>query len=276
MSFLSKVFGRKKVSSVNSATNADIRSRILTELDRALEDVELIADPDDDAIIRFRGEEWKDAQIDVTNIAGNIRAYPEEDHEELVQRFVRGIVAANLQEKSLDLDLVLPVLRPTDYIEHIRAMGTELASTPILGSLHCVYMEDNPDAMRPVMDNELGETHVSDIHKRSLKNIKPWLGKLVQESHDSFYLYYVEDNPFLITGLTLVDEFWSHVEKTHGPDFLFILPRKDQMFVLSPEGENPKELAIRLNQVTWEDNFNLLSSEVYHRIDGEMVVLTGK
>ncbi|HWI86318.1 MAG TPA: hypothetical protein VNT42_08365, partial [Sphingomonas sp.] len=88
-------------------------------------------------------------------------------------------------------------------------------------------------------------------------------------------LYYVEGNTMLSTSLILLDDFWKFVAARFPGNVLIALPRKDQLFLFDDDGNAASRAAIRrLIDVTFEDNFNLLSRRLYARRGGTIVAVT--
>lgn len=82
--------------------------------------------------------------------------------------------------------------------------------------------------------------------------------------------YYIEGNTFLTTSLILLDEFWQYVERSYGDDFVFALQRKDQLFVFDAKNPHHMDYARGLIEVTFQDDFSLLSQHIFKRKHGSI------
>ena len=87
-------------------------------------------------------------------------------------------------------------------------------------------------------------------------------------------LYFIEGNTLLSPTLVLLDEFWASIKGRYPGDVLIALPRRDQLFIFNDDA-NGKILARRLIDITFRDNFSLLSDKLFARRDGKIVAVDG-
>lgn len=147
---------------------------------------------------------------DVTNIFGHLGAYPDEDADKAIARFIRSFTDAKTAIVSDD-DIVA-VIRNRDYIDHVRGMGLDILCEPFGADLMIAYMADRPDSMSPIAPQNMPGKNLQSVREAAHTNIRKWLPKLVADSQLQLgVLYFVEDNTMLSTGLLLLDEFWKSI-----------------------------------------------------------------
>src|SRR5438552_2725129 len=81
----------------------------------------------------------------LTNIFGHLGAYPDEDADKAIERFIRSFTDAEMGIVSDD-DIVA-VIRNREYIDHVRGMGVDILCEPLGADLMIAYMADRPDSM---------------------------------------------------------------------------------------------------------------------------------
>lgn len=245
------------------------RQHIMTILkDRHLAE-NIAADSADPAKFRMtvHGEE---STVDVTNTFAYINANPEENASELIDRFVRSITYDH--NKPVGDGDIVAVLRTRDYVE---SMGAKVLEEPLGADLVILYMADEPDAMRPLSSKDVPGSDLPGVRKAALNNIGKWLPKVVANNELGVgTLYYVEGNTMLSTSLILLDDFWKSVAGRFPGDVLIALPRKDQLFLFDDGNAALRAGIRRLIDATFEDNFNLLSRQLYARRGGKIVAVT--
>jgi len=272
MSFFKKLFGKKKpVQSAGNLDNNHIRKLVFEAVRKLDPDMPLrLAEDNDTTIYTGEGDD-QTSHMDIGNLAAHLRAYPDDDVQETVERFARTALLSNTESEEIDDSCVMVALRPDEYVDHIKNLGAEIMSKPFMGDLHIVYFYDTPDAMRTLSQSDMGERTMDETHEIALSNIRDWFPRLVSDdSQKVFHLYYVDENNLLTSSMVLLDEFWEYLEERHGPEFLFALPRKDQFFVVEPSNPEQMDVAKWLINATWEDGFNLMSPLVHKRAGGKI------
>jgi uncharacterized protein YtpQ (UPF0354 family) len=230
-----------------------------------------VMDSSDPAKIKIiMGEQ--SSTCDVTNIFGHLGAYPDEDADKAIERFIRSFTAP--QKGIVSDDGIVAVIRNREYIDHVKRMGIDILCEPLGADLTIAYMADRPDSMSPIAPKDVPGKDLQSVREAALTNMRKWLARLVADGQLQLgVLYYVEDNTMLSTGLILLDEFWKSIETRFPGDVLIALPRRDQLFIFDDGNSAAKALARRLIDVTTRDNFNLLSEKLYARRNGEIVLV---
>lgn len=272
MSFFKKLFGGSKKPQLSEMSDAAFRDYVIATIKRHFPSTIARANPEDVRGIRFKTDDGEEAEMNLHNLIQHVRAYPEDDGEMEVEKFLNAMIFAQITERELNDSNIVVVLRPEDYVAHINSLNEDTGGFPsklYLQDLHAVYMEDNPDAMRTLTYDDFGDRTLDDIHTLAVENVRPWLSNIVgQDAEGVFSMYTVEENTYLISSMVFLEEFWTLLENRHGKHFLFAIPRKDQFFVFSTKNPNAMEAATRMVQATWEDDFNLLSPLIYIRSGG--------
>ena len=248
---------------------AEFRELVVAALKRQPGVESAVVDPSDPAKINTKIGDT-DVTSDVTNIFGYLNAYPDEDAEAAIDRFVRALTDAHLAKASEDN--LVAVLRTVEYVDQLKSPGMELLYEPLVGVLAILYMADLPDSLSPVTPKDFPDRTLSDLRGIALNNVKKWLPKIVSDGEvGSVYLYYVEGNTMLSTSLVLLDEFWLSIKPQFPGDVLFALPRRDQLFVFDASNPQAQSVARLMIDATFKDGFNLLSDKIFERRNGKLL-----
>lgn len=247
---------------------AEFREHVITILnDRHLAE-KLVPDPVDPAKFSMRVHGWE-GTVDLTNVFAYMSAYPEENASEIVDRFIASITYDHNQ--PVDEKDIVAVIRTRDYVDQ---MDEDVLREPLGADLVILYMADRPDAMAPLSQKRLPGKSLADVRRAALDNIRKWLPHMV--SNDELgdgLLYFVEGNTMLSTSLLLLEDFWKSVARRFPGDVLIALPRKDQLFLFD-DSATARAGARRLIDATMEENFNLLSPQLYARRGGKIVAVS--
>jgi uncharacterized protein YtpQ (UPF0354 family) len=143
---------------------------------------------------------------------------------------------------------------------------------PFVGELMIVYMTDLPGSMSPVARNEFLKD-LAELRTIALSNVRKWLGHVKSDDQlQAGTLYFVEGNTMLSPTLILLDEFWTFIKNRYPGDVLIAVPRRDQLFVFNDDVQGAA-LARRLINITFQDNFSLLSDRIFARRNGRIVAV---
>lgn len=209
--------------------------------------------------------------VDVTNVYGYIKAYPKQNTDTLIDRFIRSITEDH--NKPVDEKSIVAVIRSREYVD---SMPPEVLHEPLGADLVTLYMVDGADSMAPLTTADMPGKDLASVRKIALNNVGKWLPKVVADNRlGAGVLYFVEGNTMLSTSLILLDDFWKSVAARFPGDVLIALPRKDQLFLFDDDGNAASRAAVRrLIDATFEDGFNILSPQLYARRGGKLMAIS--
>jgi uncharacterized protein YtpQ (UPF0354 family) len=232
--------------------------------------VGVVPDARDPAKIVVRvGEQT--STIDLTNLLNRIRAYPDENKDKLIAEFAASI--DDLQNKYFREENIVAVLRTKAYVDQVSEMMRGALAEPLVGELMIVYMADMPSSMSPVVQDALPGKNLAEVRDIALSNVRRWLGNVISDGQLQIAtLYYVEGNTMLSPTLILLDEFWTSIADRYPGDALIAVPRRDQLFIANDD-VNGRSLVRQLINVTFAEDFNLLSQRIFARRDGKIVAV---
>ncbi len=119
-SMLSSWLGRANAKGHRFSDIAEFREFVIAALVKQPGVESAIADPSDPAKFKVTIG-GRSATGDVTNIFGYISAYPDEDADKVIERFMRSIIQANAGVVSDDQ--IVAVIRGREYIDYFREKG---------------------------------------------------------------------------------------------------------------------------------------------------------
>ncbi|WP_442680270.1 DUF1444 family protein [Sphingomonas sp. ASY06-1R] len=269
MSFgLTWLFGRK--AEARSFSNVAALRDHVVKLLRTQEDFKVTPDRNDPAKFQLAIDDWS-VVGDVTNLFNYMKGNPQEDPDFLVRRFLNSLAEGQLE--GVDDAHIVAVIRAQPYIDAALKAGGELLHEPLGADLQILYMADRQDSMAPLSPKDVPGKDLASLRAIAMNNERRWLSQLVSdESLKPGMLYYVEDNPMLSPTLLLLDDFWKMVAQRFPGDVIIALPRKDQLFLFDDE-EEARQRARQLIEVTFAEDYNLLSSRLYARRNGKITVV---
>lgn len=228
-------------------------------------------DPSDLAKIEFQvgGRSYT---ADLTNLINRMRAYPDDDQEQEIAEFAEFAAAmGSKRDRTPSTENLVLVFRDKDYLDQIRKSGP--LTEPFAGELTIVYMADMPDSMSAVTLKEFPGRDVAELREIAIGNVRKWLGHVKSDEQlQTATLYFVEGNTMLSPTLILLDEFWASIRDRYPGDTLIAVPRRDQLFILNDNAEG-LALARRVIDVTLEDDFAILSNQIFARRNGRIVLV---
>lgn len=268
LSLLAACWRPARAKTGSSGDIAEFRQRVMTLIrDRHLAE-NLVIDPANPAQFTMKSH-GETSTVDVTNVFGYLRANPEDDPSEIIDRFVRSITYDH--NKPVEEGDIVAVIRTRDYVD---SMTPAVLQDPLGADLVILYMADEPDAMKPLAKTDLPGRSMANVRKAALENIRKWLPKVVADDGlGDGVLYFVEGNTMLSTSLILLDDFWKSVAARFPGDVLIALPRKDQLFLFDDNAQVRAGVR-RLIAATMQDGVNLLSPQLYARRGGKIVIVS--
>ena len=271
-SLLSAWLAPAKAKTPSFADVSEFREFVMAAFKRQFGVDSVVPDPDDPAQFKVvMGE--RSSTSNVTNMFGYLRAYPNEDTEKIVSRYINSIIQS--RTRTVDDSNIVAVIRDRNYVDYTSGMGVDVLHERLVADLIILYMSDQPDSISPITAQDFPGRELASVRKVALNNVRQWLPKIVSDDElGSAILYYVEDNTMLSPSLIIIDEFWKSIEHRFPGDVLIAIPRKDQLFILDDDGKSTTRAhARRLIEVTIEEDFNVLSPVLYARRNGKIVAV---
>lgn len=270
MSLLSSVlalFGRAGANEPRFPDIHAFRERVIARIKQLPDLDEVTPDPADPAKIDIR---IKDNVItsDVTNMFGYLNSYPNENADEIIDRFARSLTAF---QTPVSHEQLVAAIRTTALLDEIEASGQSVLHKRLVGDLVIALMVDLPDTLRWATEDDFPDESFEDLQAIAFQNLGEWVPKVAQNRiSDTVVQYLVEGNDILAPGMILLDEFWQMAESDFDGDVLVTIARRDQLIVL--EASNPAALRAARSLVsdTFEEGFMLLSNRIYRRRDGKL------
>jgi uncharacterized protein YtpQ (UPF0354 family) len=246
---------------------SQLRSYVIEKLKAVYPQISGISlDPDDNAKFQANINDY-DIRADVTNLFGYITNYKEEKSSIQIDRYVKALSF----QFNANVDKIVFVVRSSEYVSALNAEDVEFVTEPLAADLHVVFMADGADSMIPIRIEEMIGKDIIEIKKDARENVINWLPKLVTDNSISpIRLFYIEGNTMLSTSLILLDEFWQSLSSDGPKNYYFAIPRRDQLFLLDSENEDALPTLRYLVELTFKDNFNLLSSNIYSYDGGKI------
>ena len=243
---------------------------------------------DDDPFLLTVSHGGSKTDLHLDNVYNYYAANPEEDGLDgtidivtfLIHNFEKQSAVSETDKKEIDQSDIVIVLRDDNYINEIVSLGPreleKMIYNPLIGDLNDIIMIDSPETMTVHNRRDLADVSDEMVREIALKNVKANLPSLVVDdsSLPNISLYYIENNPYLTSSLIFFHEFWTMIDEKHPDGVLFALPRTDQLFIVDMKTTDAQNRLKRLIEVTFEDNFNLLSEKIYAYKDREVVLLT--
>jgi len=186
--------------------------------------------------------------------------------------------------QGLDLELLMPVVKTTDWlatvIEQRKALDTDpnkhssggagkgsdkdLVVQPLLGELIVAYAEDLPKSLQYVKRGDLGSLDEAGLRARALANLEGRASALTIVGGEGRYR--IELDGFFDVSLILIASTWvQHLSLAGDP--VFAVPCRDQLMVCgSDDHQAVAELAEMAPRIAAENAY---------AISGQLLVLRG-
>ncbi|MEP9388832.1 hypothetical protein [Mesorhizobium sp. KR9-304] len=267
LSSILATLGKARASEPRFPDISAFRERVIARIKQLPDLDEVTPDPADPAKIDIR---IKDNVItsDVTNIFGYLNSYPNENADEIIDRFVRSLTAF---QTPVSHEQLVAAIRTAALLQEIEASGQSVLHQRLVGDLVIALMVDLPDSLRWAIEDDFPNESFDDLQPIAFENLREWLPKVAPNRiSDTVVQYLVEGNDILAPGMILLDEFWQLAKSDFPGDVLVTIARRDQLIVF--EASNPAALRAARSIVddTFEEGFMLLSNRIYRRRDGKL------
>ena len=274
MSFFKKLFSKAETSSGEPAfTIADFREEVIQKLNAEAPDVITTKSETEISVFNVETQDGFAGQINLNNNYQNIVQHGG-SKTEAVQSIFDTILVGVRPPPPVSKDDLYPLLRTPNYMGNATPEVQEKIGKPFLGELYEICMADLPTSLRGLLSDDLDTLKIDDPLAAARENMRNLLPQMFRDDSLEFaVLYSIEDHAHLGPSLVLFDEFWTQADKDFPQGCVIAIPRRDQLFLLDLADPNVVENARQLVQVTFADNFNLLTTELYLRKEGAFSVL---
>lgn len=252
---------------------SEFRDQVLAKMQQQAPDISVVKNAEDVAMLDVSTSDGTEGQCTLTNFYENFILF-DGAQEEAIQQVVDGILVAVRPEPDVTPSNLLPLIRTAAYLGETPDEMRKSISQPFCGELYEVCMVDLPTALRGLQKSDLEQLQIDAPLATARENMRKFLPAMFKTDDLGFAdLYSIEDQGHLAPSLILFDEFWERVEKDYPNGCIIALPRRDQLFLIDLSDPNAVENAQHLVRVTFADNFNLLTSELYVRKAGVISIL---
>lgn len=280
MNFFKNLFGKTTVSPESGGISANdqitleaFRDKVFQTLQEQAPDLQLSKDETDVSILNVETDDGMSGQCNLTNFYKDLTLF-DGSVEEAIQKVIDGVLVAVRPSKAVELSDLLPLLRTVAYLGNASNETTQKISRPFQGELLEVCMADLPTTLRGLTDSDLEQLQTDAPLQIARENMRKLLPKTYRDTSLEFAaLYSIEDHAHLAPSLVLFDEFWQNVDQDYPNGCIIALPRRDQLFLIDLSDPNAVENAQHLVRVTFEDDFNILTPELYVRKAGVISML---
>lgn len=274
MKFLKTLFGQTKVPAENAQISlSDFRDRVLLGLNEQAPDIKVIKNDMNVAVLDVSSPDGIEGKSDLTNSYKDLTLF-NGPLDEALQKAADSILVAVRPTKTVSSSDLLPLIRTSAYLGSASDETRAKISRPFCGELLEICMADLPTALRGLTDDDLAQLKTPEPLLVARENMCKLLPMTYKDDSLGFAdLYSIEDNAHLAPSLVLFEEFWNTADEAYPNGCIIALPRRDQLFLIDLSDPKAVENAQHLVRVTFEDDFNLLTPELYVRKAGVISIL---
>lgn len=265
------------VATAPSETLAQLRDAAAARLRAETFVDEVIADPDNPAVlhvtVRNNKNEPVTVTVDVTNIHGRLYILRNDvDRDAALDNLAASILSA-VRKPELDLRNVYANVRfrqpsPDD------TAPTSALTEPLAGDVSIVFQLDTPESLNGLAHADVGEHSLDAIREAARDNILREMSKLSEERiDDRMVAYRIEDNPPLTPAIVLTDAFWAMVDKAFPGGVYLMLRQRDEVAVIDRNAPSALQTARQLIDVAKHRGTDFLSDRIFERREGRLVAI---
>ena len=254
---------------------AEFRNLIIERLNEIDPDIKSVPDETHNQLLTVSRDDGSQGQCDLTNNYKNITLL-NNSVEDTVEFVIKTIFEGLGPKHDVGRDDLFLLLRTSNYLQFNDPAQIEKISKPFCGELHQLCMADLSATLRGLTQEDIEslkseDTTLIEIAKENTRQLLP---KTFHDDSLGFaILFSIEDHAHLAPSLILFDEFWEQADKIFPDGCLIAIPRRDQLFLLNKADPNAISNVKQLIHVTFEDDFNLLTAEIYVREKGVISLL---
>lgn len=280
MSFFKKFFGKTSAPTESGITSSDkqtsleaFRDQVFQTLQEQAPDLQIAKDEADVSILNIEADDGMSGQCNLTNFYKDLTLF-DGSLEEAVQKVIDGVLVAVRPAKDVEPSDLLPLLRTAAYLGNASNEMIQKISRPFHGELLEICMADLPTTLRGLQSEDLDGLQLDaplQVARENMRKLLP--GTYRDISLEFAALYSIEDHAHLAPSLVLFEEFWADADKDYPNGCIIAMPRRDQLFLIDLSDPNAVQNAQHLVRVTFEDDFNLLTPQLFVRKAGAISIL---
>lgn len=278
MNFLKKLFGKSAPAQdaaplEGQISISDFRDLVFDKLSEQAPDLKVMKDDTDVSILNIDAENGMSGQSNLNNFHKNLTLF-DGSLDEAVQNVIDGVLVAVRPAKAVEPSDLLPLIRTSAYLGNASNEMTQKISRPFHGELLEICMADLPTTLRGLQSEDLDGLQLDaplQVARENMRKLLP--GTYRDISLEFAALYSIEDHAHLAPSLVLFEEFWDAADKDYPNGCIIAMPRRDQLFLIDLSDPNAVQNAQHLVRVTFGDDFNLLTPQLFVRKAGAISIL---
>lgn len=203
---------------------------------------------------------------DVGNLFDYLKAYPGEEPAKWIDQLIQSSIELNSHVASVER--LVPLVRTSGY------GGTDVSEESIVGDLVLIYAFEHSSGYAQAERAELAALKLDTPRLTALDNLAEMLPHmLIEDDGGPVVLYSIDERFGLSPSLILLDAFWKQAENRFPEGAVFIVPRRDQVFLIDKRDSGAMDYARRLIDATFKDNYALQSRGIFEQATGKLVLV---
>lgn len=209
-----------------NATSRDALSLLivkLLELRHADMEIKFVSE----AEIKLTSKAGKSHSIFLHNIWSECERTPEE-RDEIVDRYLRVLAPVEENEEPFRSEIVIPVIRETEYCQYIRESERSILTKHLVGDLWTVLAMDLPESIRVMSAKQIESSGLDTEQLLSLgiRNLDRLLGEISMDPYGECYVFSCE-NTVYASSILLLDHVWKQAAELVQSEPVIAVPARD-------------------------------------------------
>jgi hypothetical protein len=206
---------------------------------------------------------------DVGNLFNYLKTYPHEDPKTWIERLIQSSIELNSFDVSAER--LVPLIRTSGYVAET---GMDIPRENVVGDLELSYAFEHSSGYANAGRDELATLKLASVRSTAIDNLARMLPHLlIEDDGGPLVLCSIDERFGLSPSLILLDAFWAQVAKRFPEGSIFIVPRRDKLFLIDKRDPGGMDYARRLIDAMFKDDFALQSRGIFERNGGELVLI---
>jgi len=274
MKFLKNLFSKPQANTITPSLSIDaFRDKVIESLKDQAPDVKVTKSETEASVLLIETNDGTSGQSDLNNIYKDVVLLGSAEVD-AIEKAVGSILVAIRPAPSVSAENLIPLLRSAAYLGNASDDIKSLVSRPFYGDLFEICMADLPTAMRGLVSEDLNNLNLESPLTKARENMLALFPNLMCNDELGYTsLYFIQDHAHLSPSLILFDAFWEIADKKFPDGCVIAMPRRDQLFLFNLADADVIEKANYLVDITFKDNFNLLTEQLFVRKSGVISAL---